>query len=275
MLLLLAVCVGSACAQDGPEYAGHADSACSILRAVGNDFSDAYDDAGECLTAPVKWSGGQWLQITAAAGTTVAAIALDPIVRNALARTHGGLHETVSSIGHNYGDNRYAVLFGGAVYLTGLATGNPAIRETGVVTIESLVLAGVLTSALKIVTGRGRPYMKGGEWDFHGFRIDNDVTSFPSGHATVAFALSTALASQIRILPVTILLYGIAATTVYQRVAADQHWFSDVLAGAAIGTVSAAFISGLHERRSAGRTGVAIAPDIRNGSTGLCIRIGL
>jgi membrane-associated phospholipid phosphatase len=71
---------------------------------------------------------------------------------------------------------------------------------------------------------------------FNGPTLDNGYHSFPSGDVTIAFAQSSVLASEISFWPATVALYGLAATTAFQRVHRDQHWFSDIVGGAVWGT---------------------------------------
>jgi hypothetical protein len=51
--------------------------------------------------------------------------------------------------------------------------------------------------------------------------------------------------------------YGLAAFTAFERVEAGRHFPSDVLAGAAIGTLSAGIIDALHWGGGAGKGGIA------------------
>jgi membrane-associated phospholipid phosphatase len=69
--------------------------------------------------------------------------------------------------------------------------------------------------------------------------------SFPSVHASAAFAIGTVFAESgndeyrwIR----RILGYGIAAGTAYIRVRENVHWLSDTVAGSALGIATARFV---------------------------------
>lgn len=82
--------------------------------------------------------------------------------------------------------------------------------------------------------------------------IHDSLHSFPSGHATTAFALAAALA----------LLYPrgravfftVAAMVAVQRVFAKAHFFSDVIVGATIGFVLCRLIMAAMETRQFGMT---------------------
>ena len=98
---------------------------------------------------------------------------------------------------------------------------------------------GLFGDVLKPVFGRARPrlFLADGTFGFswHGARAA--YWSFPSGHSITIVALAVALtAIERRYLP----LYVVAALFVMaSRVALDQHYLSDVLAGAYIGGVGA------------------------------------
>ncbi|HXC30816.1 MAG TPA: phosphatase PAP2 family protein [Stellaceae bacterium] len=97
--------------------------------------------------------------------------------------------------------------------------------------------AGLIADLLKILIGRTRPKLlfDGGAYDFTWFGLRADHWSFPSGHATTAAALMTALWC---LWPRPLWLYIAAAALVAtSRVITDQHYLSDVIAGTAIGVV--------------------------------------
>ena len=69
----------------------------------------------------------------------------------------------------------------------------------------------------------------------------SDNRSFPSGHATIAFAGATVLHKEFgRVSPwISVAGYSVATFTAVDRVLADRHHWYDVAAGAAIGVLSA------------------------------------
>ena len=69
---------------------------------------------------------------------------------------------------------------------------------------------------------------------------DSDQKSFPSGHATFAFAGATALRHEYGHLSpwITVGGYGLATLVAADRVRRDRHYTHDVCAGAAIGWLS-------------------------------------
>jgi membrane-associated phospholipid phosphatase len=134
-----------------------------------------------------------------------------------------------------------------SLLLVGAVSGNTFTRHLGQDVTEAIVTSGLLTAVLKGAIGRARPRMFPDDADefapMRGF--SNGLrASFPSGHASSAFAAATVLAHGLSAAHprqqrwLNTALYGSAALIAASRVYVDAHWASDVLAGAAIGTVS-------------------------------------
>jgi membrane-associated phospholipid phosphatase len=102
------------------------------------------------------------------------------------------------------------------------------------------VLVPVLTGELiKWVVGRGRPFVggKANAFNFSHFAGTEAYSSFPSGHATTAFALAFAVAA---IWPrARIAMIAYALLIVATRLVLLAHHPSDVVAGALVGITGA------------------------------------
>ena len=135
------------------------------------------------------------------------------------------------------------VVFGvpAALLTAGLISGHKDLERSGVRVLASVVLAGVITGGGKVVTGRLRPNESTTQYSFKPFTRHD---AFPSGHATMAFALATSLADEIRRPWASALLYAGATGTAWSRLNAHVHWLSDVLAGATVGITAAKVIEG-------------------------------
>jgi len=135
------------------------------------------------------------------------------------------------------------VVFGvpAALFTAGLISGHKDLERSGVRVLASVVLAGVITGGGKVVTGRLRPNESTTQYAFKPF---SHYDAFPSGHATMAFALATALSGEIRRPWASALLYAGATGTAWSRLNDHQHWLSDVLAGATVGITAANVIEG-------------------------------
>jgi membrane-associated phospholipid phosphatase len=97
--------------------------------------------------------------------------------------------------------------------------------------------AGLIANLAKNIIGRARPklFETAGPLDFELFAFDPDYASLPSGHATNIFALATVIA--ILWPRGRVLLYTLAAWIAASRVLIGEHYVTDVVLGAILGTV--------------------------------------
>ena len=106
----------------------------------------------------------------------------------------------------------------------------------------AVAVSNLVTEVLKYSVGRGRPFVGGEANAFHfsHFAGNPAYYSFPSGHATTAFALAFAVSSVWPASRFAMALYAviIAAT----RLVLLAHHPSDVVAGALIGIIGAMFV---------------------------------
>ena len=135
---------------------------------------------------------------------------------------------------------------GTGVYLIGRAGGNRRVEALGLHSVESILLADILGGGIKFLAGRQRPFTDTKNpynfqlWrGFSGYKYQ----SFPSGHTTTAFAFASTVTRESQFLwPhatwfVGTVFYGGASLVGLSRMYNNQHWASDVMAGAAIGTI--------------------------------------
>jgi membrane-associated phospholipid phosphatase len=104
--------------------------------------------------------------------------------------------------------------------------------------LETVVFAETVDQITKFSVARARPFV---HFTNAPFQYDNNV-SFFSGHTTLVFAVtvSAGFVAHTRHYAVEPYIWAtgftLAATTGYLRMAADKHYLSDVLVGAAFGT---------------------------------------
>lgn len=124
-----------------------------------------------------------------------------------------------------------AVLYG-----TGVATGNDGLARGALNGAGALAAAEMGTRLIKFVVGRGRPDTPGADGDeFRFFTVDPRWSSFPSGHATTAFAMATVVAHEIHNPWASGAAYGAASVVAWGRIRENRHWSSDVVGGALAG----------------------------------------
>lgn len=217
-----------------------------IPQTIGKDISRSVCDARQIFSAPRRFGKKEWLTLGAVSLSTIALFSGDESIRTFSKKQHRKTMDDVMKVGRTYGNGMYAFLFSGGIYFGGLIFSHETIRMTGQEMIESLIFAGFITTSLKSILGRSRPYTEEGAFRFRGFQHKTRTTSFPSGHATVAFALSSVLVRRINIPLATFVLYGMEGITSLSRIYHDAHWASDVLLGSAIGTVIGTSVVSLH-----------------------------
>ena len=84
--------------------------------------------------------------------------------------------------------------------------------------------------AIRGATGRLRPYQSNYQNDFF-----DGGSSFPSNHSAVAWAFASVVAREYPNMYAQLGAYGLATAVSLARVAASQHFLSDVFVGGLIG----------------------------------------
>ncbi|WP_210246267.1 phosphatase PAP2 family protein [Aureimonas fodinaquatilis] len=104
---------------------------------------------------------------------------------------------------------------------------------------SSVALAAIVTNFLKIVFGRARPLLMDdyGNFSFSLGRFGHDYSSFPSGHSTTIGAVTLVAAVLAPSQRVAILIAGFCIAL--SRIVVRAHYPSDVVAGFAIGALTA------------------------------------
>jgi membrane-associated phospholipid phosphatase len=106
----------------------------------------------------------------------------------------------------------------------------------------AVAVSNLVTEVLKYSVGRGRPFVGGEANAFHfsHFAGNPAYYSFPSGHATTAFALAFAVSVVWPQARVAMAVYAIVIAAT--RLVLVAHHPSDVVAGALVGIVGAMFV---------------------------------
>lgn len=213
----------------------------SIGKDFGSDCKIILDDGLSYYTLPFRFSGKDWLYTLGSAGAIGGLMTIDDDVKKAVVGGDANITSGAWSIGKEYGNILYAGTGSVLLYATGLFAHEKGIRVTGRMLIQSLLYAGIASSGIKYITGRARPYVTNNQFDFTWFQTNNDYLAFPSGHTTVAFAVSSVFAEKIDTWWARVFFYSLAAATGYSRIHDNQHWLSDVVLGGVIGFSSGYF----------------------------------
>jgi undecaprenyl-diphosphatase len=121
----------------------------------------------------------------------------------------------------------------------------------------AIAMPGLFTAIIKRLIGRARPFVAGEDpWTSLLMVWRPDYASFPSGHATTAFAAAVAIgALWPRLRP---LMWTYAVVIAVSRVIVVAHHPSDVIAGAIVGAIGALLMRNWYASR---RLGFAVAAD--------------
>lgn len=113
-------------------------------------------------------------------------------------------------------------------------------RKIAIQILLAFLLSGLLTHLFKNTFLLPRPFelLKNTSYQFFIEGVTNKGwKSFPSGHTTSIFSLTTIIAFNVRSRIVQLFLTVIAAITAYSRIYLGCHFPEDILAGASIGTI--------------------------------------
>ena len=175
-------------------------------------------------------------------GTTAIAMAFDKKLLNTIHDPHDSFGRGVSDFGNALGNGVYVYPTLLAASIAGKVIGSRAVYGVSSRALKSTLLAGASVIVLKSLIGRERPPISNDPFKFHPFNLHDSTNSFPSGHTTVAFALATSFAREIKGTWDDVLFYSMATATAYARMHDNRHWMSDVVFGAGLGITATRFI---------------------------------
>lgn len=121
-------------------------------------------------------------------------------------------------------------------FVAGLIHNNRELKQKAAYTAATILFNTATTTLLKNVVKRDRPYHT-----YTGIFPDKLETdyAFPSGHTSSAFATATSLALTTKKWYVTVPAFAWSAGVGYSRIYLGQHYPSDVIMGALVGSGSA------------------------------------
>jgi membrane-associated phospholipid phosphatase len=132
-----------------------------------------------------------------------------------------------------------------ATYGIGRLSGNRTVADVGLHATESVVLASLASQVIRGALGRSRPYVTK-DTDQYNFKFGKgfssfDYRSFPSIHTSSSMAVATVITMELHrrhsdatpfVAPI---LFAAGLLPGLVRIQLDQHWASDVFAGAFMG----------------------------------------
>ena len=128
----------------------------------------------------------------------------------------------------------------GLLYLSDRHAGLPRFLDDTIPVLETVVYTQLVVQAMKMGFARRRPFATYGTDVL--YKPDQNM-SFPSGHSALGFAITTSagMICHWRGYWTEPYVWGagiaLSLSTEYLRIAADKHYFTDVLVGGAIGII--------------------------------------
>jgi membrane-associated phospholipid phosphatase len=244
---------------------------------IGGDFRDAgvgfARDFWGVVSFPSRLDRRGWATVGGVAAVCVALYAADAEIAEATSRQAGHQpHQAIRDIGDFFEPvglmgNTNVLWLGGIV--TGWVTGQEWLRAPARDLLVSHWIAGLTRNPIRDFVGRRRPSDGFGPRTY----VRGEGTSFPSGHASTIVQVASILSHHIDRRWASALLYGAAATVVFQRVDDEKHWASDAWIGAAWGWGVARVVTGT-DGPAGGSEGPGLAL-VAGGPTGVGLALRL
>lgn len=166
-----------------------------------------------------------------------------------LSQSHqSGAAKVVATVVQPLGRQRNLAPAAGAVLLGGLLLKDQKLQKAGTLSLGSIVVNSIATSTLKSSFRRHRPSVTSENNVFDEPFSNTHNTSLPSSHTSTAFAVAASVATVYKdhkLVPP--LAYGVATLVGLSRIQDNMHWASDVVAGAAVGYLSARIVNRLYD----------------------------
>jgi membrane-associated phospholipid phosphatase len=193
-------------------------------------------DTVEVATGPLHWDHDEWRDFALITGGLVLTTAvLDKPIRNLVQRNRSRSSDRFFKDIEKFGTKQYGLPVLAGFYGYGALENDNEAKAVALDGFSASIISALATSTIKGVVGRRRPNTGRGPQSFSPFQGDY---SFPSGHATGAFAFASTIATHYEDIPWVVgTSYGIAGLVGLARIELNAHWASDVVAGSLIGGV--------------------------------------
>ena len=253
---------------EGDDETASTDSSLMTIRSLGGIV---LDDAKYLLTSPLRIDAKSALILGSVAGGIGGLMAADGDIQDFFQRNRGAMRDDIADALESAG-SPYAFFAGhlgliaGGFWFRENAAGDKLFR-VALVSLEAQMFTEASAGFVKVAAGRRRPKKERGTHSYAPFKNLSFDRSFPSSHAARAFAVATVFADHYP-QPVPFIAYSAASVIGLSRIFLDEHFASDVFAGAALGFVIGKTLSWRHRDHKKQWTVLPMFPD-RAGGVGL------
>ena len=240
ILILLLVIICQLTANGQQPIANSQD--CETL--LSKKYLKSYWDSGlTVLAQPLHYDWKNWTVFGGVAAATSLAFVYDDEIHDFINKNFYDKNvNSVTAITNVFGEELFILPCIAGTYAISAINNDCRLRNTSLAVLQSFVYAEVASAGLKVLTCRLRPSDANSQQptansqSWLGPFATFESTSFPSGHAMRSFAVAATVAG---FYPekawVGVVSYSMAALCSAGRVVSDEHWASDVIAGAALG----------------------------------------
>ena len=204
-------------------------------------------DTVETATDPLHWDRDDWRDLALiGGGLVVTAAVLDKPIKDLAQRNRSKSSDRFFRDIEKFGTKQYGLPLLAGFYGYGALEDDDRAKAVALDGFSASIISALATSAIKGIVGRKRPNTGMGPHSFSPFQGDY---SFPSGHATGAFAFASVIATHYEDNPWIVgTSYGVAGLVGLARIQLNAHWASDVIAGGLIGGVIGHHLVRFNER---------------------------
>jgi len=213
------------------------------------DFAQFGSETYKFIQKPFSWDKTDILTAGGIILGTAILMQADEPVKDKMMEDRSCENKGLMRFGTIYGDAVPHIILGAGLLAHGYLCGDISTKRFGFEIAQALTYTGAVTIILKGIIGRGRPSAVDDAFTFSPFALSkgDQYQSLPSGHSSVAFAMSTVFASKFKNGWLKALCYTPAFITAFSRVYNNRHWFSDVFLGAFIGHFIGRYVVDLHD----------------------------
>jgi membrane-associated phospholipid phosphatase len=220
-----------------------------IVRSLRDEARRYVNDSVALFQAPLHWKQGDWEKAGGVVLVVGGLMFADEKIDREIQNRRSPFTDRVSSATTGFG-GVWGLRIAGGLLGAGILLNHENMRDTGREALEAGILATILDKyIIKRAFGRERPFESNGETVFV---PGSSHDSFPSGHATQAFAVASVVAARSKGWIIPTIAYGIATVVCVDRVNDRVHFASDVVAGAVLGTAVGRFLVHRHRTEKEG-----------------------